>query len=68
MENYYKNQVRDILYNVLTELRNDSNKKFTWAEICYLKMFYDEINDKDRKTLYRLIMEGQLEIVGGGWV
>eukprot|EP00347_Sterkiella_histriomuscorum_P022331 403330858 len=68
MEQYYNTQVRDILYNVLVELKSDPKKKFTWAEVCYLKMFYDEIKPIDRENLKILIENGQLEIVGGGWV
>ena len=47
LENYYSTQVRDILYNVLNELKADSKKKFSWAEICFLKMFYEELSLKD---------------------
>lgn len=50
------------------ELKNDPNKKFAWAEIVYLKMFYDELKQSDRESLKSIIENGQLEIVGGGWV
>ncbi|CDW87606.1 alpha-mannosidase 2 [Stylonychia lemnae] len=68
LEIYYRNQVKEILHNIVVELQSDAMKKFTWAEVCFLKMYYDEITVKQRKELYNLIMSGQLEIVGGGWV
>ena len=43
----------------------DPNKRFTWAEICFLKIFCSE-NNCDK--LKNLVKNGQIEIVGGGWV
>ena len=68
LELYYKNQVRDILYNILTELQADKAKRFVWAETVFLKMFYDDLSFKDKELLRRVIDSGQMEIVGGGWV
>lgn len=43
-EEYYRNDVFDILNNVFTELKMDSKKKFAWAETSYLRMFYEDLN------------------------
>ena len=52
------------------ELEADYNRRFTWGEICFLKMFYeDKTNDDQMQTrIWYLIRSGRLEIVGGGWV
>lgn len=71
MQKYYEREVRDILYNVVMELSHDPSKRFTWAETCYLKQFYDEMksnSDEMRDRIVELVESGQLELVGGGWV
>jgi alpha-mannosidase II len=70
IEDYYSKKVRSILNNVIFELWKDRNKKFTWCETSFLKMYW---NDKDvpmgmKDKLTSLLWEGKIEIVGGGWV
>ena len=69
MQKYYEREVRDILYNVFMQLSSDPHKRFTWAEICFLKKFYEEMKDTDmREIIHEVVESGQMEIVGGGWV
>ena len=69
LQKYYDREVRDILYNVFMQLSADPQKRFTWAEICYLKQFYEEMQDTDmRDIIHEVVESGQMEIVGGGWV
>jgi alpha-mannosidase II len=42
VDEYYIENVRYILYNIVTELDRDPSRRFTWAETCYLKMFYED--------------------------
>jgi hypothetical protein len=53
---------------VINNLWEKPERRFTWAEICYLKMFWDESHPEIRDKITLLIKEGRLEIVGGGWV
>ena len=47
LEVYYEHQVHEILQNIFYELRASRTKKFAWAEICYLRRFYDELGYKE---------------------
>ncbi|XP_034096593.1 alpha-mannosidase 2-like isoform X3 [Gymnodraco acuticeps] len=39
-----------------------------WAEISYFSKWWEELDQKKRDTVKRLLAGGQLEIVTGGWV
>ena len=68
METYYNEQVRDIISNIINELWSNPERKAVWAETCFLEMFYNECHQHNKRMLKELIKNGQLEIVGGGWV
>lgn len=51
LEAYYTNQVKDILHNVVKELINDEDRKFTWGETCFLKMYYDEASNDEKEMI-----------------
>ena len=42
--------------------------KFVWAEISYLSMWWSQQPQATRDTFKRLVHNGQIEIVTGGWV
>ena len=43
-------------------------RRFIWAEIVYLQMWWAEQSAEMRERLRALVTEGRLEIVSGGWV
>lgn len=49
-------------------LSRDERKKFVWAEISYLDLWWREQGEAKREQFRRLVASGQLEIVTGGWV
>lgn len=53
IEEYYKMQTKHILNNMLEKLAEDSRRKFIWAEISFLSMWWDELNEVDRKKVKR---------------
>ena len=46
----------------------DSRRKFIWEEMSYLERWWRDASDTKRESFINLVKNGQLEIVGGGWV
>ncbi|GAB6021523.1 Alpha-mannosidase 2x [Chamberlinius hualienensis] len=67
-ENYYLDQTKHILNNMVRKLKEDPRRKMIWAEVSYLSFWWDKASDEERKEMFRLVHSGQLEIVTGGWV
>nr|CAH7768407.1 unnamed protein product [Callosobruchus chinensis] len=68
VEDYYTSQTKQILDNMLKKLPEDPRRKFIWAEISYFSMWWEKLDEDDRKTVQKLLRSNQLEIVTGGWV
>lgn len=67
-QKYYETETRDILNNLVVKLAEDKRRKFIWAEVSYLHLWWDEQNKITQDAFRDLVHEGQLEIVAGGWV
>lgn len=46
----------------------DERRKFIWEEMSYLERWWRDASETKRESLVKLLKNGQLEIVGGGWV
>lgn len=68
LDQYYTQQTRHILDNVVDALAVDKKRKFIWAEMSYLSMWWKEADEKRKKLALEQLTNGQLEIVTGGWV
>ncbi|KAK6112469.1 Glycosyl hydrolases 38 C-terminal domain family protein [Brugia pahangi] len=58
--------VRYILSTVMDELEKDKSKRFSWCETSFLWRWL--VDSKQRKRLQKLVQQGQIEFIGGGWV
>ncbi|KAI3793966.1 hypothetical protein L1987_36590 [Smallanthus sonchifolius] len=68
VEEYYDRQSRHILDTIVETLSKDERRKFIWEEMSYLERWWRDASDAKRESLVHLLLNGQLEIVGGGWV
>jgi len=68
LDQYYTQQTRHILDNVVDALAEDKRRKFIWAEISYFSMWWSEADENRKKHALDQLSSGQLEIVTGGWV
>uniref|UniRef100_A0A1I7TIL4 Alpha-mannosidase n=1 Tax=Caenorhabditis tropicalis TaxID=1561998 RepID=A0A1I7TIL4_9PELO len=57
------------IYNtVIDELLKNPDRRFSFAETGFLWRWYTSNSDYDRHQLQKLVKNGQIEIIGGGWV
>ncbi|KAK1268879.1 hypothetical protein QJS04_geneDACA006849 [Acorus gramineus] len=68
VDEYYDRQSRHILDTIVDSLSKDVRRKFIWEEMSYLERWWRDTSDKRREKFVKLVKNGQLEIVGGGWV
>lgn len=52
LDDYYRQQTRGIFENMLPKMEEDARRKFTYAEIAFFSMWWEELND-DRKERVR---------------
>lgn len=68
VEEYYDRQSRHILDTIVETLSKDARRKFIWEEMSYLERWWRDASDTRKEAFTNLVKNGQLEIVGGGWV
>jgi hypothetical protein len=59
--------VRSILSTVTDELSKDPKRRFSFAEVKYLQMWYTRQKPEIKEKFKKLVQNGQFEIVNGGW-
>lgn len=64
----YLASVQYIFDSVVTELDKDTERHFTFCEMSFMSRWYYEQTPKMRETFKRLVKNGQITIVNGGWV
>uniref|UniRef100_A0A2C9K725 Alpha-mannosidase n=1 Tax=Biomphalaria glabrata TaxID=6526 RepID=A0A2C9K725_BIOGL len=66
-EGYFNSYTRNTLDYVIKHLNENPDLKFIWSEVSYLER-WSSLPESKTDQLKRLIDNGQLEIVTGGWV
>lgn len=59
--------VQYIIDSVIQALKSDPKKKFIYVETAFFSRWWNEQHDAVRHSVKRLICNGQLEFIGGGW-
>lgn len=67
-EEYFQSKTRNILDSIVNALNEKETRKFVWAETSYLSLWWAQANDDMKTKMRKIIANGQLEIVTGGWV
>jgi len=67
VDQYFYNEVQFILDSVIPELVNDPTKRFIYVEIAFFARWFREQNDAMRHKVNKLVQNGQLEFILGGW-
>ena len=68
-EGYFKGHTKYILDNMLKFLTDHPSMKFIWAETSYFAFWWETVSSSEQKEqVKRLLSNGQLEMVTGGWV
>ncbi len=55
----------DLIVEKLTKFQD---MKFIWTEISFLDLWWQEASLEQRKSFKKLVREGRIEIMTGGWV
>ena len=64
----YLAHVQFIFDNVITELKKDKSRKYTFCEMSFWARWWNEQNDDMKKDVQQLVDNEQIQFVNGGWV
>eukprot|EP00347_Sterkiella_histriomuscorum_P014208 403361757 len=67
-ENYYVNNVSPILDSLIPTLEDNPEYRFNWAEVGFLQRWWSVQNKATQKRFQKLVQDGKIQFVGGGWV
>lgn len=60
-------EVNLVLSSVVEELLKNPERKFTYVEMKFFTMWYNEQSEETKDKLKRLIKEGRFEFINAGW-
>jgi alpha-mannosidase II len=67
-DDYFRSQTSGIITSIVDALAKDPKRKFIWAEISYFEWWWREQSQEKQDLAKKLLRNGQLEFVTGGWV
>ncbi|KAK7789693.1 hypothetical protein R5R35_011514 [Gryllus longicercus] len=65
--NIQKAGVQYILDTVVEELQHDPKKRFIYVETAFFWKWWNRQDDSHRHQVRKLVQQGRLEFIGGGW-
>lgn len=66
--NAFNTHISKIITSVVSALEAKPSRRFIWPEVCVLQRWYVAANEELKASFRRVVSNGQLEIVTGGWV
>lgn len=67
-DEYYERSTKQIFANMVRHLMDDETMRLIWAEISYFAHWFDNLGKEGKANVRRLVRQGRLEFVSGGWV
>jgi alpha-mannosidase len=67
VDQYFFRNVYYIIDTVVSRLTEDPNRKFIYVEVGFFARWWDQQPEKKRDMTRRLVKNGQLEFINGGW-
>ncbi|EGD74140.1 hypothetical protein PTSG_06149 [Salpingoeca rosetta] len=67
VDQYYTTAVNYILDTVMTRLEENPDRKFIYVETGFFERWWIQRNEETKKRFAKLVANGQLEFVNGGW-
>uniref|UniRef100_A0A2L2Y690 alpha-mannosidase n=1 Tax=Parasteatoda tepidariorum TaxID=114398 RepID=A0A2L2Y690_PARTP len=67
VDTYYDMWVNEIISSVVSTLMQNENRKFIYVESAFFTRWWDEQTDLTKEYVRRLVNDGRLEFISGGW-
>jgi len=67
VDQYFQKEVWYILHSVVDALAEDENRRFVFVETAFFARWWEEQPKKRRELVTKLVSEGRLEFLNGGW-
>lgn len=65
---YFDSSTKKILDLIVLKLEEFKEIKFIWSEISFLDLWWQQATEKQQISFKKLVKEGRIEIMTGGWV
>ncbi|XP_055937632.1 lysosomal alpha-mannosidase-like [Argiope bruennichi] len=67
VDSYYEMWVREIITSVVQTLMQNENRRFIYVESAFFTRWWEEQTDLTKEIVRRLVNDGRLEFISGGW-
>jgi alpha-mannosidase len=67
VDQYFSSEVFYVIDTVIQNLLEDPNRKFIYVEIGFFARWWEEANPTKRENARKVVANGQLEFINGGW-
>jgi len=67
VDQYFFRNVYYIIDTVVSRLTEDPNRKFIYVEVGFFARWWDQQPERKKEMTRRLVKNGQLEFINGGW-